>query len=236
MKNSVNALLLIALAGPLSGCGKGNEQDLKALQAKIAKDEEKRQQDEVANYKYSLNDGATICLRQVQARLGAGAMVGEILSNFEKPETLTGLPVYGARPKPGTLSGCRADYQDPANPQKMLRLEMNAKTGEFSAPKPLEIKVLGGDDAAKFDLNKHVSPIKKWNLDAVEKLISAQNGAAEKAFSIYQIDSTSLKMDPFQGRFEIRASFAGRLKGNDLLQDKGVSVLADGTKVTSAFR
>ena len=89
-------------------------------------------------------------------------------SYFEKPQRLERHPIHDVRPKPGTLTRCRVDYQDPANPQKMLRQEMNAKTGEFGAPKPLEIQLLSGE-AAKVDLNKHVSPVKKWNLDAVEK-------------------------------------------------------------------
>jgi len=235
MRNSVSALLLIALAGPLSGCDKGlNDKEMKALQDKINQEEEKRQQDAVSNFKFALSDGVTVCMRQVKAQLGEEAKVAEILSYFEQTERLNDASVHHPGPKPGTLTSCRVDYQDPANPQKLLRQEMQMKTGEFSAPKPLEIHVSG--DAAKFNLNDHVSPIKKWNLDAVEKLVSAQSAAAEKKYSLYQIDSATLKIDPFNGRFVIRAAGNGRLKVNDVLEHNGVTVLVDGTKVTSAFK
>jgi len=225
MRNSVSALLLIALAGQLSGCGKSlSEQEMKALQDKYAQDQ--------GASKYSLNDGVLVCLRQVKARLGDDAKVAEVSSYFHKPEKLEDRGMDQA--KPGALRSCRVDYQDPANPNKMLRQDMQVKTGEFSDPKPLEISVIG--DKAKFNLSDHVVPIKMWNLDAVDKLISAQSPAAEKVFSVYQLDSANLRMNTIKGHFEVTVGFAGRLKGNDLLESKGVGVLPNGTKVTTAFK
>lgn len=88
---------------------------------------------------HTLAEGPDICFRLIAKKLGAAAKVSEITSFFSVGSDIDG----GAGKPKGEMTTCSVQYQNPQDPRKLLETSIETRSGDFSAPRPVEISVMG---------------------------------------------------------------------------------------------
>lgn len=218
----------------LAGCGNKNSDSppAGAPAAAAAPTGPELPESKAETYAASLNDGIFWCFDKARAKLGDAMKFQEIVSYYEKPDTLNKGPTVRignrAEVPAGSLTTCHVDYQDPQNKLKMLRLDMNVHSGEWNAPEALEINVIGNADS--FKLEDHLVPASIFKPEALQKQFDALKPRLEARFSVYQNDAVRFEAQGPQ-KAVMNVNFYGRLKTNDLISNVSVGVPADGASV-----
>jgi hypothetical protein len=194
----------------LTACGKSNDEKYQnALKSRAEKNA-----NDAKPSKYLVSDNPMICLLKAKEKLGANSKILGMSSRYVLPANLVVHKNPFLKPA-GSLNTCNVDYQSPDNSNKLLRIEMDVMTGEFNAPRPVEISV-SGMDASKFSLSKVVFPITNFDIDALQKQISAQKPALNKIYTAHQLQSIYIA-NTLQGDMEVSVGFSGRFASNDLI-------------------
>ncbi|RYF19738.1 MAG: hypothetical protein EOO77_09455 [Oxalobacteraceae bacterium] len=222
-------LLASATLG-LSACGKGNEATTNsadvaaAIQAGAGGGSDAPQ---VAAL--NISEGPDVCFRAIAKHLGPGAMVSEINSFFS-----SGKEIDSSDDEPqGQLTVCSVQYQNPADPRKLLGTSMDVRTGKFSSPSPVDITVSGGD-AATFKLADYVTPMAQVNAAGLAPFMEAQKGAMSKIYSRFAWSGVRL-MAPgvFSNVHVLRLDIDGRLAANDIKETGYAEFATDGKTLKS---
>lgn len=177
----------------------------------------------------TLADGPDVCFRAIAEHLGAEAKVSEITSFFSVGSEIDS----GATKPEGEMTSCQVKYQNPDDPRKLLSTRLNLRTGEFDAPKPLEITVMGGN-SADFRLDDYLIPLSQINPAALTSIMDAQKARLGGVFSRYAWSGVRLSApDAFSDTHTLRLDVKGRLASNDVKENGYASVSTDGKKITA---
>lgn len=183
--------------------------------------------------KFSLADGPDICFRQVAAKLGANAKVSELTSFFSvgkeiDPSAITSAPAGG-------MTTCTVQYQNPQDPRKLLEMSMDTKDGTFSAPRPVEITVMGGD-ASKFNLEDHLISLSQVNAAGLKAVMDGQKASMDKIFGKYAWSGVRLSSPgAFDPKHWLRLDIDGRLASNDIKESGYASIALDGKTINRNY-
>ncbi|RZL28748.1 MAG: hypothetical protein EOP64_03475 [Sphingomonas sp.] len=216
-------LLATATFG-LSACGKGTDAttgsaDVAANQAGTAGTSDAP---EVAAL--NISAGPDVCFRAIAKHLGPDAKVSEINSFFS-----SGKDIDSSDDEPqGQLTVCSVQYQDPADPRKLLGTSMNVRTGKFASPSPVDITVSGGD-ASEFKLADYIIPLAQVNAAGLAPFMEAQKAAMSKIYSRFTWSGVRL-MSPgaFSNVHVLRLDIDGRLAINDIKKTGYAEFAIDG--------
>jgi hypothetical protein len=199
-----------------------NEQ---AVQQAIA--DAQSRQSALNTYKFSYADGVDICFKKIREKLGEAAMVKEIESIFKVEET------DGAQKSNPVLSVCKLQYQDPKNPQQLLSQEMDTSSGDFKEPRPLELKIIGGDPE-KFKLESVLIPLKNVNTSTVQAQINQNKPKLDARLTDYAVYYLDLNDGGMLGAgHKLSLNIAGKFKTNGTKASIGMEFSPDGQKVLS---
>lgn len=177
---------------------------------------------------FNLADGPDVCFRAISKHLGAEAKVSEITSFFSVGKEIDA----GDTQPAGDMTTCTVDYQDPKDPRKLLRSQLDLESGEFSAPSPVEITVAGGN-AADFKLEDYVIPLSKVDAAALTSVMEAQKDKLSGVYGRYAWSGVRLSAPgPFSNTHTLRLDLDGRLASNDIKKGGYASVSIDGKKIT----
>ncbi|HSF13826.1 MAG TPA: hypothetical protein VLA50_12720 [Erythrobacter sp.] len=171
------------------------------------------------------DDGPDACFKAARTAFGGDTKIASLSSSFGIPENLqkfvvTSTPV-------GDLKSCSLQFQDPENANKLLRADMDVKTGEFKKPQPMELMVVG--DAASFKLDNIVLPLSQIDTSKIAPVIDGQKAKLEDIFSSHALTSVSLMgLSPGRDKHVVSIDFAGRLKSNDIIDTGGIGLTVDG--------
>lgn len=211
-------LLAIAAVVSLAACGSAKQSTSAETGTKDAGSTQS-----VPGFKYSLADGPGICIAKVKEKLGGSTQISEIDAHFGKG---TDIDPDFSEPK-GALQICTASYQDPSDPKKLVRIRMNAATGEFGEPEPIEVTVMGDPDT--FKLSDHLMPLGNVDPSSIAPYYAAKSATLSKRFSKYTIGMVRLMPpDEFHDKFAFRIDVDGRLASNDIKSDGFVTFSLDG--------
>ena len=163
-------------------------------------------------------DAHDACFRAAAEQIGADAPVSEINSTFSADT--------------GELQLCTVDYQNPADPRKLVGQRLDLATGRFSDPYDIELSVSG--DAASFRLDDYVLPLSQVDVAALPAVIEAQKPALDGVYGSYSWTSVRL-MPPgaFSDTHTLRLDLDGRLAANDVRNSGYLSVSTDGGTVVA---
>jgi hypothetical protein len=214
------SLTSLAMAVALAACGEKSAPDV-AGNASAADDSA------VASAKsYSLANGPDVCFKAIAQHLGADAKVMEIQSFFS-----SGSEIDASAKKPaGTLTHCAVDYQDPANPKKLIGTRLDTTTGTFSEPHQIELSVSG--DAANFNLEDYLVPLSQVDAGALTSVFDAQKAALEGVYSKFAWHDIRLQPPgPFNDVPVLRVGAEGRLASNDIKKSGFALVSLDGKTI-----
>ena len=177
----------------------------------------------------TLSQGPDVCFKAIAKHLGADTKVSEITSFFA-----SGSDVDPRDTKPaGELKTCTVQYQNPADPRKLLSTSLDLRTGNFSEPSPVEISVMGGN-AAEFRLEDHLIPLSSINAAALTGVMDAQKERLSGVFSKYAWSGVRLSSPgPFSDKHTLRLDIEGRLAANDIKESGYASVTLDGQKIVT---
>jgi len=177
----------------------------------------------------TLADGPDVCFRAIAKHLGADTKVSEITSFFS-----VGSEIDSNNTKPaGEMTNCTVKYQSPDDPRKLVSTGLDIRSGKFDAPKPIEIRVTGGN-AAEFKLDDYLIPLSKINAAALASVMEAQKARLNGVYSRYAWSGVRLSPpDPFSDTHTLRLDVEGRLASNDIKENGYASVSTDGKKITS---
>ncbi len=222
--------VLSVLAFGMSGCGGGGKSAEKPTEKSVAAGQKSAPVPSKAAAAMTLNlsQGPDVCFKAIVKHLGADTKVSEMTSFFSSGPDLEG----GSSSEPeGTLTTCKADYQSPADPRKLVSTSMDTKTGVFSEPQPMEITVMG--DAASFRLEDHLIPLSQVDASALTGVMEAEKPKLSGVYSRYVWSGVRL-MGPgaFSNTHTLRLDLEGRLAANDIKNSGYASVSVDGKKIT----
>jgi hypothetical protein len=185
--------------------------------------------------KYFLSDGAFVCLDKAKEKLGADAKLLSMFSTFASPADFNKNNEYLPTAL-GSLSNCYVDYQNPENPNKVLRLNMNVQTGKFLAPEAQELHVsIHAKDLSKFSLSEGVVPMSIFDIKALQTQTEAQTAFLTPSFSNHHIQMVIAKSYA-DGSAEAKVNFMGRLKTNDLIAERNMVAKPDGKVMQNASK
>jgi hypothetical protein len=221
---SVTFCLLATATLGLSACGKGNDAaagatDVAATQAGTA-----GMSDAPEVAARNISEGPDVCFRAIAKRLGPDAKVSEINSFFS-----SGKEIDSSDDEPqGQMTVCSVQYQDPADPRKLLGTSLNMRTGEFAAPSPVDISVTGGH-ASEFKLADYITPLAQVNAAALAPFMAAQEDSMRKIYSHHAWSGVRL-MSPgaFSDVHVLRLDIDGRLATNDIKETGYAEFALDG--------
>jgi len=129
----------------------------------------------------------------VAEKLGPNAKVSSVTGYFSpgKDIDLEGnIADDPDKPAPqGALMQCTVDYQNPQDAHKLLRMQMNVRTGEFGTPVPLEFQV---SDPAHFNLEDYLITLDKVGFAGVKQFMDSQAAIISKKFSKFAWDHITL--------------------------------------------
>ncbi len=229
-RSATLCLLATATLG-LSACGKGNDASTTTGAANVAVTQADTgggsDSPEVAAL--NISAGPDVCFRAIAKHLGPDAKVSEINSFFS-----SGKEIDSSDDEPqGQLTVCSVQYQDPADPRKLLGTSMNMRTGQFAPPSPVDITVTGGK-ASEFKLADYVTPLAQVNAAALAPFMEAQKGAMGKIFSRFAWSGVRL-MSPgvFSNVHVLRLDIDGRLATNDIKESGYAEFATDGKTLKS---
>jgi hypothetical protein len=198
-----SALLVLGLVGcnnqsrPMSN--QEFEQAMADAQAKQAA---------LSTYKFSYADGIDICFKQVRQKIGDAAMVNTIDSSFDHTDQ------NGAKRSNPALAVCSVKYQNPSNPKQLLSQDMDTNTGEFKAPRPVELRIL--DNAEAFKLESILIPIKNIDPLAVAAQIDRDRTRLDAKLTDYTVHYLDLTDGgPLGGDHQLSLNIVGKFKAND---------------------
>lgn len=215
--------LAAILALPLAGCGGADDADPLGGDSSVAG------QRAIAGSGGSAlslaKDGPDACFKAAASAFGAETKVMKLFSSFHMPEDLQEYVIIKA--PVGDLKSCSVEFQDPDNPNKLLRADMDVATGEFKSPKPMELKVIG--DSASFRLDDVVFPLSRIDTSKIAPAVSSQAATLDNTYSSHALSGVDLT-DPGPGRAShgISVSFKGRLKSNEVLRSGSMRLTTDG--------
>lgn len=176
---------------------------------------------------FKLADGPDVCFRAIAERLGADAKVSEITSFFSVGKEIDASHVRPA----GEMMICFVEYQDPNDPRKLLRGDLDLESGELGPPSQVEITVTGGN-AADFNLEEYVIPLSKVDAAALSAVMDAQKNRLNGVYGRYAWSGVRLSAPgAFSNTHTLRLDVAGRLASNDLRQGGYASISVDGKKI-----
>ena len=177
----------------------------------------------------TLAQGPDVCFRAIAAHLGPDVKVAEISSFFSAGSEID----RNARQPEGVMTTCSVEYQNPDDPRKLLSISMDTATGQFRAPSPVEITVMGGN-AAEFRLEDHLIPLSSVNAAGVAAIMDQQKSALSSAYSRYAFSGVRL-MGPGMGDavHRLRLDVNGRLAANDIKESGYAEISTDGKGIVS---
>lgn len=177
----------------------------------------------------TLAQGPDVCFRAIAKHLGADAKVSEINSFFSPGSAIDS----SASEPEGTMTTCSVQYQNPADPRKLLSTSMNSGTGAFAPPQPVEISVMGGD-AAAFRLEDYLIPLSQVNAAQLKAIMAAQDARLKGVYGRYAWSGVRLSAPgPFSEVHTLRLDVDGRLAANDIKESGYASISTDGRRITS---
>ncbi|MGB7407913.1 MAG: hypothetical protein WA908_05360 [Pontixanthobacter sp.] len=207
----------------LTACGNGDDTgDSDVALADDAAMAEKTPQTAALN----IADGPGVCLDAAAEKLGPDAKIAEVMTNFS-----VGSDIESRDDKPaGTVTYCMVQYQDPADPRKLLQSSMAGDTGTFGEPAPVEITVTG--DASTFNIEDMLIRLGDVDYAALDRTLASLEPKLADAYQPHAWEFVKFTgPDAFQAGHHFRIGAKGRLKTNDI-QDTGQVVIApDGTTV-----
>jgi hypothetical protein len=230
LKSTAPTLCLLATATfGLSACSKGNDASTNAVAAAATQAGTAGTSDALEVAALNISQGPDVCFRAIAKHLGPDAKVSEINSFFS-----SGKDIDSSDDEPqGQLTVCSVQYQDPADPRKLLGTSMNVRTGEFATPSPVDITVSGGD-ASKFKLADFVTPLAQVNAAALAPFMEAQKAPMSKIYSRSAWSGVRL-MSPgaFSDVHVLRLDIDGRLGTNDVKESGYAEFATDGKTLKS---
>lgn len=174
----------------------------------------------------NLSSGPDVCFAAVTKHLGADTKVMEVASFFSAGKDIDS----SAKQPQGELKLCTVDYQDPANPKKLIGTRLDVATGKFSEPHEIELSVSG--DAADFVLEDYLIPLSQVDAAALSAQFDAQKAAIEGVYSKFAWTGVRLlPPGPFSDVPTLRIEFEGRLASNDIKKNGWASVSVDGKTI-----
>lgn len=216
-------LLAVALSLGLAACGGDSDPEDVSGGDRTASSSS----GEAAGSAYTLADnGPDVCFKMAAEKLGADTKISDLSTSFGVGENLEQYVVTST--PPGELKSCSLKYQDPENPNKLLSVDLDTATGEFEAPQPVEISVIGS--AADFSLDNIVVALSEINTSGLAANIEGEKAKLDETFSSHALSAVRL-MGPNPGRAEhiVSADFTGRLKSNDILDRGNMGFALDGS-------
>ena len=173
------------------------------------------------------HEGPAACFNSVAQHLGADVKVHEILSFFSPGSDIRS---HASKPA-GEMTLCIVEYQNPDNPRRLLRMNLNLGTGEFRPPEPVEVRAMRGNPA-DFKLDDVLIPLSRLHPEALTALMEAQKARLSRAYSQYAWSGIRLEApDVFRPTHTLRIDLDGRLAGNELQKSGYASVTVDGKKI-----
>ncbi len=225
-KASTLCLLAAATVG-LSACGKGQDAATNAADVTVTRPGAPAGSEAPAAPALNIAQGVDVCFRAIAKHLGPDAKVSEINSFFS-----SGKEIDSSDDEPqGQVTVCSVQYQDPADPRKLLATSMNLRTGAFEAPSPVDITVSGGN-AADFKLADYVIPLAQVNAAALAPFMEAQKAPMSKIYSRFVWSGVRL-MPPgaFSDVHVLRLDIEGWLATNDIRESGYAEFTVDGKTV-----
>jgi hypothetical protein len=218
------SLILAGLAVGLSACGGAENSSENASGNPATASQASQPNATVAAAALNLSAGPDVCFRAITKHLGQNAQVSEINSFFS-----SGSEIDSSDDEPkGQVTVCSAQYQNPDDPRKLLSVSLDTRSGEFSAPSPVEITVSGGD-AAAFKLEDHLIPLSNVNAAALTSIMDAQKAKLGSVYSRYAWSGVRLMSpDTFSDVHILRLDVEGRLASNDVKESGYAEAAVDG--------
>ena len=178
---------------------------------------------------YTLADGPDVCFRALADHLGADTKVMEVISFFS-----AGQQIDPNESKPaGEMTICTAEYQNPEDPRKLLRVTMDTRDGSFREPQPVEIRAHG--NAADFRLEDYLIPLSQVDAAALTGVMTS----LEPTLGVYGTYAwTGVRLsepDTFREQHWLRLDLNGRLASNDLKGSGYASVTVDGKTLIRSY-
>ena len=174
----------------------------------------------------TMADGAGVCFKAVEEALGADVKIAEVMTNFSVGEAIESRDTEPV----GTVTSCSVQYQDPADPRKLLERNMAATPGTFSEPNPVEITVSG--DAASFDIEDMLVPLNQVNYAALDGTLKSLTSKLDGAYAPHAWNFIRFSgPDAFNDVHVFRVGLKGRLKTNDIQDDGQVVIAKDGKTI-----
>jgi len=229
MPRSATLCLLATATLGLSACGKGSDATTNATDGTATQVGTVGTPDAPQVAALNISQGPDVCFRAVAKHLGPDAKVSEINSFFS-----SGKDIDSSDDEPqGQLTVCSVQYQNPADPRKLLGTSLNVRTGEFAPPSPVDITVSGGD-AAEFKLADYVTPLAQVNAAGLAPFMEAQRGPMGKIYSRFAWSGVRL-MSPgvFSNVHVLRLDIDGRLATNDIKETGYAEFATDGKTLKS---
>ena len=172
-----------------------------------------------------------MCFRAVARRLGATTKVSEITSFFSVGREIDATSTRSR----GEMTTCTVTYQNPADPRKLLTTSLDTAGGAFAPPRPVEITVMGGDEA-KFRLDDYLIPLSRVDAAALAATMKAQEPGLGRAYGRYAWSGIRLSApDAFSATHTLRLDVTGRLATNDIKKDGYASVTTDGRTIKTNY-
>jgi hypothetical protein len=211
----------------LSACGGGKE-EASVKEAPSAKADTTAAVQSTPVAAPNLSSGPDVCIRAIIKHLGANTKVSEMTSFFS-----SGSAIESSDSEPqGQLTTCTVQYQSPDDPRKLVGTRMDIETGQFEAPSPVEITVMG--NAADFKLDDYLIPLTSIDAAALSTIMEGQKARMSGIMSSYAWTGVRL-MGPgaFDNKHTLRLDVTGRLASNDIKHDGYASVSTDGKTITA---
>jgi len=223
--------LLVSGSVSLAGCGSANDTNASATGPNTPASRDAGDVIRDGGPKFTLADGPDVCFRAVAKQLGPDTKVAELTSFFSIGKEID--PSNSA--SAGEMTLCTAQYQNPQDPRKLLEVSMDAKSGAFAAPRPVEITVMGGD-AAKFNLEDHLIPLSQVNPAGLKVVMAQLNGSMDQIYSKHAWSGVRL-MSPgaFDPKHALRIDIEGRLATNDIKEGGYAAISTDGKTIIRNF-
>lgn len=226
---SATLCLLAASVLGLTACGKGNDASTGASNVASSEGISGGGTDATQVAARNISEGPDVCFRAIAKHLGPNAKVSEINSFFS-----SGKEIDSSDDEPlGQLTVCSVQYQDPADPRKLLGTSLNVRTGAFAPPSPVNITVTGGD-ASEFKLADYVTPLAQVNAAGLAQFMAAQKAPMSKIYSRSAWSGVRL-MSPgaFSDVHVLRLDIEGRLATNDIKESGYAEFATDGKTLKS---
>lgn len=177
-----------------------------------------------ADARLNLAQGPDVCFRKVAEELGPNTKVADINSMFSLGSDMDSAATAPA----GELTICTVNYQDPANPRKLVRKTLDVATGEFGEAQPVEITVMG--NPADFNLEESLIPLSQVNAGNLPGIMEQVKPQLQGVYSDYRWNMVRLMAPgPFAETHELRLDLEGRLTANDVKTSGFATISPDGT-------